>query len=88
MAVYVDPSNWKYGRMHMCHMVADTEQELHAMADAIGVDRSNYHDHHYNICKAKRELAIREGAVKITSRQAVVVRNKLRQATESPSQSG
>lgn len=88
MAVYVDPSKWKHGRMHMCHMVGDTEQELHAMADKIGVSREHYHDYHYNVCKAKRELAIREGAIKITSRQAVIVRNNLRRATESPSQSG
>ena len=32
MAVYIDDMNAKYGRMTMCHMIADTDEELRKMA--------------------------------------------------------
>ena len=39
MPVYVDPAQHPYGRMIMCHLWADTEAELMAMVDRIGVAR-------------------------------------------------
>ena len=43
--VYVDDYNAPYGRMTMCHMMADTLEELHAMADKIGIARKWFQDH-------------------------------------------
>lgn len=82
MAVYVDDMNAKYGRMIMCHMLADTDDELHAMADLIGVDR-RWHQKagtpqsHYDICLAKRSAAVKRGAKEITVRDsAMLIRKK------------
>lgn len=78
MGVYVDNMGARYRRMIMCHMLADTEAELHAMADTIGVARRWHQGDHYDICLAKRALAIAAGAVEITQRQAVEIRRRNR----------
>lgn len=51
-------------------MIADTEAELHDMADRIGVARKWYQGDHYDIALSKRALAVQHGAVEITLRQA------------------
>jgi len=75
MTVYVDSMRAKFGRMVMCHMLADSDAELHEMADKIGVARKWHqappkHDSHYDIALSKRALAVKHGAVEITWRQA------------------
>lgn len=76
MTVYVDDMEADYKPSHapgrkyvMCHMIADTEEELHAMADKIGVLRKWHQGDHYDIVKAKRALAVQYGAREITMRQ-------------------
>lgn len=80
--VYVDRAQHRYGRMIMCHMLADTIPELHAMADRIGVKRkwfqSDSSTPHYDICKKKRELAIKFGAVDADRRKVVELIRKYR----------
>lgn len=84
MAVYVDRAMIPYRRMIMCHMIADTETELHAMADLIGVKRKWFQSQasfpHYDICKRKRELAIANGAVELNRKELVEVMRRLRGA--------
>jgi hypothetical protein len=70
VAVFVDDMFAELGRMQMCHMIADTEKELHEMADKIGIQRKWYQGDHYDISKGKRELAVKAGAIQITWRQA------------------
>jgi Protein of unknown function (DUF4031) len=76
MTVYVDDFSAPYRRMFMSHMIADTEAELHAMADRIGVQRRWFQYDHYDISKGKRELAVRYGAVEITVKQAAGMRRR------------
>ena len=69
MTVYVDDVRHPFGRMVMCHLWADTEAELLAMVDRIGVDRRWYQRppkaswHHFDISLSKKAAAIAAGAV-------------------------
>ena len=81
MAVYVDDmcdsAMGRYRRMKMSHMIADSEQELHAMADQIGVARRWFQGDHYDICKSKREKAFALGAQPVTMRELVSIRRRI-----------
>jgi hypothetical protein len=82
MGTYVDDPIWPLGRMLMCHLVADTLEELHEMADKVGVARRHFQNGssfpHYDICKAKREIAVSHGAKPVTRRELVVVMRRFR----------
>jgi hypothetical protein len=68
--VYVDDMRAAYGRMKMCHMIADSDEELRAMADKIGVAQRWHQGDHFDIALSKRAAAIANGAVEITWKQA------------------
>jgi len=82
MAVYVDPPRQRFQRMIMCHMVADTTEELLAMAKRIGVDSKHIQcagsaTEHFEICRSKRAEAIKAGAVEAAPRDVVrLIRHK------------
>lgn len=77
MTVYVDDVRHSFGRMVMCHLWADTLEELLDMVDKVGVQRKWIQGHptlsfgkhrnaswvHFDISLAKKALAIRNGAV-------------------------
>lgn len=69
MSVYVDEPIHPFGRMLMCHMFADTVAELHTMADRIGIARKWFQNKpgfpHYDVCKSKRSLAVKGGAIQL-----------------------
>ena len=74
MTVYVDEAKHPYGRMMMCHMIADTTDELLAMADRIGVQRKwlqkvGTRYEHFDTSKGKRAEAVKAGALEVTSRE-------------------
>lgn len=73
MSVYVDDMSAAFRRMKMCHMIADSTDELLAMADRIGVQRKYLQypgspREHFDICKSKRALAVKAGAIELTLR--------------------
>lgn len=86
MSVYVDDMAAAFGGMIMCHMWADSDAELLAMADRIGVARKWIQGHpelsfgphrsaswvHFDIAKSKRMLAVRFGAIE-TDRYGPVI---------------
>lgn len=77
MAVYVDDVRHSFGNMIMCHLWADTEEELLEMVDKIGVQRKWIQGHptlsfgkhreaswvHFDIALSKKAMAIRHGAI-------------------------
>lgn len=77
MTVFVDNARIQYGRLIMCHMVADEERELHDLAEKIGIERRWFHRGHYNIGVGKRSLALQLGAKECTTREAALLRRKI-----------
>jgi hypothetical protein len=74
MSVYVDDQRNAFGRMQMCHMIADNTYELLKMVDAIGIDRKwiqkpGTYKEHFDICISKRKLAVLAGAVELTANE-------------------
>ncbi|NTG20024.1 DUF4031 domain-containing protein [Agrobacterium rhizogenes] len=77
MSVYVDDMKAAFGNMVMCHMWADSDAELLAMADTIRVQRKWIQGHptlsfgkhrnaswvHFDIALSKRALAVKAGAI-------------------------
>lgn len=76
MSVYVDAvmfhgGNAKFKWPRSCHMYADTLEELHAMAEAIGMKRAWFQPDggrlpHYDLVPARRAKAVELGAVQHT----------------------
>jgi hypothetical protein len=65
------------GRMIMCHMIADSNQELLDMVDRIGVQRKwiqfpGTAREHFDICLSKRNLAVAGGAIEISTKDLVL----------------
>lgn len=77
MTVYVDDMKAQLGNMIMCHMAADSLDELHTMAHKIGLQRrwfQNKPEHpHYDISMSKRREAIKLGAVEVSQRQMLML---------------
>lgn len=71
MAVYVDDMFANFGRMKMCHLIADSHEELMAMAATIDI-QSRWLQHpgtskeHFDVSMGKRALALQHGAQAIT----------------------
>ena len=69
--VYVDNARIPFRRMVMSHMIADTPDELHAMASSIGLWRRWFQDTrhpHYDVSLSRRQEAIKRGAVPLSYR--------------------
>ncbi len=80
MTVYVDELRSYPGRclpsIEWCHMATDGDlEELHALAGKIGLARRHFQPHravpHYDLMPTKRRVAVRAGAVEVTSMELV-----------------
>jgi len=92
MSVYIDDMKAPYGFMKMSHMIADTVEELHEMADNIGIKRKWFQGQasfpHYDICQSKKKEAVDcFGAIPVTQRELALKIRELKKAQASSSSS-
>jgi hypothetical protein len=70
MTVYIDDAFGYHGNKPLCKLVADSERELHDMADLLGLSAKmfvgNNRIKHYIIPTSMREKAILAGALPVT----------------------
>jgi hypothetical protein len=70
MTVYVDDAVHSWRGQRWAHLMADTLEELHAMAARLGIPRRAFQNKtsgaHYDVTADLRELAIALGAVAIS----------------------
>lgn len=88
MSVYVDQLvdyGWRMrGRKtKSCHMIADTLDELHAMAETIGLKREWFQPKsfpHYDLTPRRRAQALAEGVIACDRRRFVGHLQRIREA--------
>lgn len=94
MAILVDDAVWPWRDRLWCHLISDTSlEELHDFARRIGVPERGFGGDHYDIPAEIRQVAIREGARPVTSREVVLAltsaglrrRRRLRPPGSAPS---
>lgn len=70
MAVYIDDAVHPWRGQRWAHLLADTLDELHAMAARLGIPRRAFQNKpsgaHYDVTAAMREQAIRLGVVPVS----------------------
>lgn len=69
----------------MCHMVADTDEELFEMVDKIGVSRRWHQGDHFDITQSKKRIALQLGAVPIPLRTLALMMAVKRKTGKLPS---
>lgn len=87
MAVYVDPSLWPFNGWKMCHMMADSPEELAEMAKRIKlnprwIQKPGTWEEHYDISEGKRELAVKFGAVELNLHEMAKYLRRRREESE------
>ena len=85
MSVYVDEPFVVSRGKRWAHLTADSEEELHAFAQRLGLRRQSFQTSpgkpwkdHYDVTESIRELAIRMGAIAESSAGGVERRRELR----------
>jgi hypothetical protein len=89
MSAYMDPvagHGWRLrGRLvRSCHLIADTLEELHAVAAAAGLRKEWFQKPpkasvpHYDLTESRREAAIAAGAIALERREFVAQLQRIR----------
>ena len=72
MAVLVDEARWPWRGQRWAHLVSDSSyDELHELAQSIGLRRIGFQGDHYDVDEADRGRALAAGAVPVNSRELV-----------------
>lgn len=72
MAVLVDEPIWPFRGRLWCHLVSDTSyDELHLVAERLGIPRRAFQGDHYDVPAELRDEAIAQGAQPVTGRELI-----------------
>jgi hypothetical protein len=72
MAILVDTPIWPFRDRLWCHLVSDTSyDELHAVAEQLGIPRRGFQGDHYDLPAEMRDAAIALGAQPVTGRELI-----------------
>ncbi|MEP6760082.1 MAG: DUF4031 domain-containing protein [Sporichthyaceae bacterium] len=72
MTVLVDEPIWPFRDRLWCHLVSDTSyDELHALAEALGIPRRAFQGDHYDLPAGLRDDAIALGAQAVSGRELI-----------------
>lgn len=72
MAVLIDEPIWPFRGRLWCHLVSDTSyDELHLVAERLGIPRRAFQGDHYDIPAELRDEAIAQGAQPVTGRDLI-----------------
>lgn len=89
MAAYVDDAIWPWRGKQWAHLMADSLDELHEFAQRLGLRRNWFQGRasgaHYDITAAKRESALRLGAVPLSRDDATLYQSVLQNARKQAS---
>ena len=86
VATYVDEAIWEWRGRRWCHLTADSEEELHALAAQLGLVRQWFQSKpgrpwsdHYDLPEDVRVQAIACGALPLSTREMARRQAKLRE---------
>lgn len=72
MAVLVDEPIWPFRGRLWCHLVSDTSfDELHELAQGLGIPRRGFQGDHYDVPAELRDQAIALGAQPVSGRELI-----------------
>lgn len=86
----MDDAIWPFAGRRWCHLLADTDAELHRFAWLLGVKGSSYQGPpkttkpHYDITAFERDRALRLGAVACSREEIVKVLRRRRKEATAP----
>lgn len=72
MAILVDDPIWPFRGRLWCHLVSDTSyDELHELAQRLGIPRHGFQGDHYDVPAELRDEAVALGATPVTGRELI-----------------
>lgn len=72
MTVLVDEPIWPFRDRWWCHLVSDTSyDELHDLAQRLGIPRRGFQGDHYDVPAELRDQAIALGATPVAGRELI-----------------
>ena len=72
MAILVDEPIWPFRGRLWCHLVSDSSyEELHELAQRLGIPRHGFQGDHYDVPAELRDEAVALGATPVTGRELI-----------------